>query len=167
MSSQTAPPSLDRKTWPYGRGAPVPSSTPEPATPVAATVATTVAAAFGCVSMEVIARAGMSGPARFSDHVAPPSRLRKRPPLVVPAKIMRGFTLETRIAEIGDLSNTGEARFQRRPFVSVDHRRAVPAKSLLVPLRVEGSMARTVTARWLRSSSKTCPGPGETFFQLS
>src|SRR5437899_5356460 len=167
MSSQTAPPSLDRKTWPYGRGAPVPSSTPEPAMPVAATVITTVAAAFGCVSMEVIARAGMSGPARFSDHVAPPSRLRKMPPLVVPTKSRRGFALEIRIAEIGDLSNTGEARFQRRPFVVLDQRRAVPAKSLLFALRVVGSIARTVTARWLRSSSRTCPGAGETFLQLS
>src|SRR5512143_2844749 len=156
MSSQRAPPSLDRKTWPYGRDAPVPSSTPEPAMPVAATVATTVAGSLGWVWMEVIARAGMSGPARFSDHEAPPSRLRKMPPLVVPTNIIRGFTLEIPIAEIGDRSNTGDARFQRRPLVGVDHRRAVPAKSLLIPLRGEGSMARTVTARWLRSSSKTC-----------
>src|SRR5690348_14526790 len=101
--------------------------TPDPATPVAAKVTTTVSLSFGCVAMEVMARSGRSGPARFCDHVPPPSRLRKMPPLLVPTYITRRLTLEIAIAEIGLRSNTSDAHLQRRPFVSVHQSRAVPA----------------------------------------
>src|SRR4051812_16218324 len=160
MSCQTAPLVSDRKTWPYGRYSPVDSLTPLFDMPVEATVTTTVDPRAGCDWIDVIARAGMSGPARFSHHVAPPSALRKMPPLVVPTYITCGFSSEISMAEIGDPSNTCEGVLQRWRLVSQDQSRADPAHSRLGPRRVAGSIASTVNAHWERSPSGIASGPG-------
>src|SRR5258708_16806854 len=97
--------------------------------------------------MEVMARSGISMRYRCCDHVAPPSRLRKMPPPVVPTNINLGSDGATSIAEIGDPSNVRDTGIQRRPLLLVRHNRLDPAHSFLTPLAAEGSMVKTVKAR--------------------
>src|SRR5450432_1822628 len=108
--------------------------------------------------MEVIARAGISAQERVCDQVRPPSWLRKMPPRVVPANISRGRARVISMAEIGDPSNEPDTGLQRWPLLSVRHRRFDPAQRVLTPWCVEGSMARTVNARWPLSRAEICRG---------
>src|SRR5262249_26150520 len=122
--------------------------TPELLIPEEATVRTRVPAFCGWNSMFVMGRSGISTLERLCDHVAPSSRLRKMPPLVVPTNIMRVLPSESAIAEIGVSSNEGDAGFQFWPLSSVLQSRVDPAQRVLTPGRVERSIAITVKARW-------------------
>src|SRR5690349_19747497 len=108
-------------------------STPELSRPLDATVTTTVPAATGWVSTDVMAREGMSMLERFCDQVRPRSRLRKMPPPVVPTYISLGLTSEISMAEIGVPSNDGDTGRQLLPLLSVRHRRLEPAHRLFMP----------------------------------
>src|SRR5579884_1047621 len=117
-----------------------------------------VPAILGWNWMSVIPRLGISTLERLCDQRRPPSSVRKIPPPVVPTKMVRDLRCEIAMAEIGVLSNDGDTGFQLRPLLVVCQRRVDPAQTVLTPLRLEGSMAMTVKARWSVSASEICRG---------
>src|SRR5260370_37470957 len=86
------------------------------------------------------------------------------PPSVVPTNISRGLARAISMAEIGDPSNEPDTCLQRCPLLSVRHNRFEPAQSVLTPSCAEGSIPRTLKARWRDSRSEIWRGL--TFFQF-
>src|SRR5215471_21221733 len=121
--------------------------------PLEATVITNVLRFFGCNSMSVIAREGISMLDKLCDQVRPPSRVRKIPPPVVPTKINPSRSGEIAMDEIAVPSNVREIGFQFLPLFFVRHSRVDPAQIVFAPGLVVGSIAITVNSRrWISSA---------------